>query len=145
VFAGRFRRYDNVTAARVGLVFRENEPCGSTDLAAVLKDAFDAHFARRTRGKWRPETILVLTDGEPDDQGAVFRAVLEASHRVQKDEDLAVSFIQIGNDPKARSFLEVLDDEIVAAGAPFDICDTVTLDEAESLGLTEVLLLAITD
>jgi hypothetical protein len=87
---------------------------------------------------------LSLEKGEVP-RGAVFRAVPEASHRVQKDEDLAVSFIQIGNDPKARSFLEVLDDEIVAAGAPFDICDTVTLDEAESLGLTEVLLLAITD
>lgn len=53
--------------------------------------------------------------------------------------------MQVGKDPDARRFLKLLDDELVSAGAPFDICDTVTLDEAESIGLTEVLLAAIHD
>jgi hypothetical protein len=145
LFAGRFRRYDNVTASRVALVFRENEPCGSTDLAAVLRDAFEAHFARKAKGKARPETILVITDGEPDDEGAVLRILIEASHRIDRDEELAVSFVQIGNDVKARCFLEVIDDELVSGGARFDICDTVNLDEVERDGLTEVLLRAIND
>jgi hypothetical protein len=145
VFAGRFRRYDNVTADRVALVFRENEPCGSTDLAAVLRHALDAYFARKAAGKARPETIVVITDGEPDDQGAVLRVLIEASCRIQKDEEIAITFIQIGNDVKARCFLEVIDDELTSAGARFDICDTVTLEDVEALGLTEVLLRAITD
>jgi hypothetical protein len=145
LFAGRFRRYDNVTASRVALVFRENEPCGSTDLAGVLRHAFEAHFARKAKGSARPETLLVVTDGEPDDQGAVLRVLIEATHRIDRDEELAVSFIQIGNDVKARCFLEVIDDDLVKGGARFDICDTVTLDEAETIGLTEVLLRAIND
>lgn len=145
VFGSRFRRYDNVTAARVARIFEENEPCGGTDLAGVLTHAFDAYFARKARGTARPETIVVLTDGEPDDQRAVIKAVLAASRRIDRDEELAVSFVQVGRDADARRFLKLLDDELVSAGAPFDICDTVTLDEAEEMGLTDVLLAAIHD
>jgi len=140
VFASRFRRYDRVTADRVGGVFVENEPCGGTDLAGVLEHAFDAYFERKTRPAPRPETILVVTDGAPDDEKAVMRAILRAAKRVHKQDELAVSFIQVGSDPGARRFLKILDDELVRAGAPHDICSTVTLDEAEGIGLTEVLL-----
>lgn len=145
VFGGRFRRYDNVGAERVAEVFRENEPCGSTDLAGVLEHAFAAHFARRAAGGRRPETIVVLTDGQPDDPRAVMRGIVEATKRLERDEDLALSFVQIGSDAGARRFLKVLDDDLQRAGAKFDVCDTVTIDEAERIGLTEVLLAAIDD
>ena len=140
VFASKFRRYDNVTADRVGVVFVENEPCGGTDLAGVLEHAFGAYFERKGTATARPETILVVTDGAPDDEKAVMRTILRATKRLQRQDELAVSFIQVGNDPAARRFLKILDDELVRAGAPHDICSTVTLDEAEGLGLTEVLL-----
>jgi hypothetical protein len=145
VFGSRFRRYDNVRADRVEQVFRENEPCGGTDLAGVLQHAFDAYFARKAKGRARPETILVVTDGEPDDRKAVIRAIVGASRRIERDEELAVSLVQVGRDASARTFLKLLDDELVGAGAPFDICDTVTLEEAEEVGLTDVLLSAIHD
>src|SRR5437773_7798894 len=50
VFASKFRRYENVTADRVGIVFTENEPCGGTDLAAVLEHAFASYFDRKSSG-----------------------------------------------------------------------------------------------
>jgi hypothetical protein len=56
-----------------------------------------------------------------------------------------VSLVQVGTDPQATRFLKVLDDDLVGAGARFDIVDTVTLDEMEDIGLTEVLLRAIYD
>lgn len=144
-FGSRFKRYDNVTADRVDRVFQENEPCGGTDLAGVLQHAFDSYFARKARGKARPETILVVTDGEPDDRKAVIRVIVQAARRIDRDEELAISLVQVGRDAEARRFLKLLDDELVSAGAPFDICDTVTLDEAEEVGLTDVLLSAVHD
>jgi hypothetical protein len=145
VFGSRFRRYDNVTAARVTQVFQENEPSGGTDLAGVLRHAFDSYFERRARGQAKPETILVVTDGEPDDPKAVIRVIVEASRKLRRDEELGVSLVQVGCDPDARRYLKLLDDELVGAGAPFDIVDTVTLDEVEQMGLTEVLLAAVDD
>jgi uncharacterized protein with von Willebrand factor type A (vWA) domain len=145
VFGSRFRRYENVTAERVAQVFTENEPSGGTDLAGVLAHAFGTYFERRAKGNARPETIVVVTDGEPDDARAVIKTIVEASRKIKRDEELAVSLVQVGTDPQARRFLKLLDDELVSAGAPFDICDTVTLDEVEDMGLTEVLLGAIND
>lgn len=143
VFASRFRRYERVTADRVAGVFVENEPCGGTDLAAVLEHAFGGYFDRKGNPGARAETILVITDGAPDDEKAVMKALIKAAKRVTDPSELVITFIQVGTDPNARKFLKILDDEMTRAGAPHDICSTVTLDEAEGLGLTEVLLSAL--
>ncbi|HEY9834781.1 MAG TPA: VWA domain-containing protein [Stenomitos sp.] len=147
LFSGRFRRYDNVTADKVTQVFKENEPSGRTDLASVLQDATNQYFQRKATGqtKLNGETILVVTDGEPDDRKAVMKVIIEASRRMERDEELAISFIQVGTDAQATKFLKILDDELQSAGAKFDIVDTVTIDDMEDMTLTEVLLNAITD
>ncbi|HEY9702214.1 MAG TPA: VWA domain-containing protein, partial [Allocoleopsis sp.] len=70
LFSGRFKRFENVTSAKVNEIFMENDPSGSTDLAGVLKDALDRYFKSKSQGtaKANGETILVVTDGEPDDR-----------------------------------------------------------------------------
>jgi Mg-chelatase subunit ChlD len=147
LFSGRFKRYDNVTANKVTQVFKENEPSGRTDLATVLQDATNNYFQRKSAGQTKPngETILVVTDGEPDDRKAVMKVIIEASRRMERDEELAISFIQVGTDAQATKFLKILDDELQSAGAKFDIVDTVTMEDMEDMTLTEVLLNAITD
>lgn len=147
VFSGKFKRYENVTSSIVGQIFRENDPSGTTDLASVLKHATDDYLQRKAAGQTKPngETILVITDGEPDDRKAVMRVIIEASRRIDRDEELAISFIQVGTDPQATRFLKVLDDELQSAGAKFDICDTITMEDMEDLSLSEVLLNAIND
>jgi uncharacterized protein with von Willebrand factor type A (vWA) domain len=146
-FSGRFKRYDNVTASKVMQIFKENEPSGRTDLAGVLQDALNSYFHRKAIGetKQNGETILVVTDGEPDDRKAVMQAIIEASRRMERDEELAISFVQVGTDPDATRFLKVLDDELTRAGAKFDIVDTITLEDMEDMTLSEILLNAITD
>lgn len=147
LFSGRFKRYENVTASKVTQIFRENDPSGSTDLAAVLKHATDNYFERKAAGQTKPngETILVVTDGEPDDRKAVMKVIIEASRHMDRDEELAISFIQVGTDSQATKFLKILDDELQGAGAKFDICDTITIDDMEDYSLSEVLLNAIND
>lgn len=147
VFAGRFKRYENVTSNLVAQIFEENEPSGSTNLAAVLEDATNNYFKRKAVGQTKPngETILVITDGEPDDRQAVMRVIIEASRKMDRDEELAISLIQVGNDQGATQFLKMLDNELQTAGAKFDIVDTVTIEEMEDMTLTEVLMKAISD
>ena len=147
LFSGRFKRYENVTASKVTQIFRENDPSGSTDLAAVLKHATDNYFQRKAAGQTKPngETILVVTDGEPDDRKAVMKVIIEASRHMDRDEELAISFIQVGTDSQATKFLKILDDELQGAGAKFDICDTITIDDMEDYSLSEILLNAIND
>jgi hypothetical protein len=145
LFSGRFRRYDNVTSDKVSQVYQENEPMGRTDLASVLQDALNNYFQRKVAGRAKSngETILVITDGEPDDRKSVMRQIIEASHQIDRDDELAISLIQVGKDRKATEFLRALDDQLETAGAKFDIVDTITIDKMEDMTLTEVLLNAI--
>ncbi len=147
LFSGRFKRYDNVTSSKVAQIFKENEPSGRTDLASVLQDATNSYLQRKAAGQTKAngETILVVTDGEPDDRKAVMKVIIEASRRMERDEELAISFVQVGTDAQATKFLKVLDDELQGAGAKFDIVDTVTMDDMEDMTLSEVLLNAIVD
>ncbi|WP_026731523.1 vWA domain-containing protein [Fischerella sp. PCC 9605] len=147
VFSGRFKRYDDVTSAKVAQIFMENDPAGTTNLASVLQDATNNYFQRKKAGKTKPngETILVITDGEPDDRKAVFEVIIHATRQMERDEELGISIIQVGSDPQATKFLKALDDQMESVGAKFDICDTVTLDDMEDMSLADVLMNAVTD
>lgn len=147
VFAGRFKRYDDVTSSKVEQIFVENDPNGTTNLASVLQDATNQYFQRKAAGKTKSagETILVITDGEPDDRRAVMEVIISATRNMERDEELAISFIQVGNDAAATKFLTALDDQLEGVGAKFDICDTVTIQDMEDMSLTDVLLNAIAD
>lgn len=147
LFSGRFKRYDDVTAAKVAQIFQENDPAGTTNLASVLQDALNNYFQRKAAGKSKPngETILVITDGEPDDRKAVFEVIIQATRQMERDEELGISLIQVGSDPQATKFLKALDDQLQGVGAKFDICDTITLDDLEDMSLADVLMNAITD
>jgi uncharacterized protein with von Willebrand factor type A (vWA) domain len=147
LFSSRFRRYDDVTASKVSQIFMENDPVGTTNLAAVLMDATNQYFQRKTAGKSKPagETILVVTDGEPDDRRAVIEVIVNVTRQMERDEELAISFIQVGTDGGATKFLDALDNQLTDVGAKFDVCDTMTIDDMADLSLAEVLMNAIQD
>lgn len=147
LFSGRFKRYDDVTSSKVAQIFQENDPSGTTNLASVLQDATKSYFQRKAAGQTKPqgETILVITDGEPDERRAVFEVIINATRQMERDEELAISVIQVGSDPQATKFLKALDDQLQSVGAKFDICDTVTLDDLEDMSIADVLLSAIND
>jgi hypothetical protein len=67
---------------------------------AVKPDSFEPNGSRR------PETILVITDGEPSDKAEVEKVIINATKKyMQRDEDLSITFIQIGNDVAATAWL----------------------------------------
>lgn len=147
VFSGAFKRYDNVTSGKVTKVYEENQPMGQTDLATVLQDAFDDYFKRKEAGtaKVNGETFLIITDGEPTDRKAVINLIMDAAQKVDREDELGISFIQVGTDKDATRFFKALDDDLEGVGAKFDIVDTVTVDDMNGMPLTDVLLNALID
>ena len=144
-FSSSHRLYEGVTPDKVVQVFEENDPMGSTNTAGVLKAIFDRYFAAKAAGKAKPVIIQVITDGAPDDRNAVKRAIIEATQKMDVDEELAVQFLQYGNDSSVPAFLKELDDDLQTQGAKFDIVDYKTAEEAENTPLAELLQLAVSD
>lgn len=146
-FATTFKVYDNTTAAKVADVFRENSPMGGTMLAGPLNAVFDHYLAAKKAGtaKANGGLCLVITDGSPSDGEEAARAISAFTKKLDTDEEFGISFIQVGRDPDATRYLKRLDDDLVTAGAKFDIVDTKTMAEVEAIGLTETLIAALND
>lgn len=140
VFDAGFKSYKGVTEAKVEEIFQENEPGTSTAMHKPLQAAIDAHFAKNGS---KPTIIIVVTDGEPDDKQKIADIIIAATKKMTVDEDLGISFFQIGTNAEAAKYLKMLDDNL--KGAKFDIVDAVTFEEMENKTFTEVLLNAIND
>lgn len=147
-FAGSFKMYENTTAAKLKDIWAENEPMGGTILAPVLKKIFDDYKKRKAAGQTKAngEMLLVITDGQPQDEAAVAKEIVAFGNTLGGgDDEYAISFIQVGKDGEASRFLKRLDDDLTKQGAKYDIVDTKTMDEVEAIGLTETLMAALND
>ena len=143
LFNNKLKEYKGVGVDAITQAFKENEPSNGTDTALMLNSVFDGYFTRKAAGTAKPVTLIVITDGEPSDKKAVIKAIVDASNKIDADEELAVSFIQVGDDEGARAFLKSLDDDLMPAGAKFDIVDTKNEAEMGEMTITEILAEAV--
>lgn len=141
VFSNKFTRYNNVTPDKVDQIFREQSPGGGTDTALALESV----LAEYRKNPEKPITVLVVTDGEPNDQKAVERSIINHTKWMTDDSQTGISFIQIGDDGAARAWLQRLDDDLEGSGAAFDIVDTKNEEEMDNLSLSDIILAAVTD
>lgn len=147
LFSRKFQRFDHVTSAKVAQIFSENLPADTTNLVGALQDAINNYFTRKAAGKTKPngEIILIITDGIANNRQAVCDLIINATHQMEYEQELGISIIQVGSDSQATKFLNAVDNELQSIGAKFDICDTMTLEDIESMNLTDVLMKAIND
>lgn len=149
--AGMLVRYPNVTSGgRVHELFSTVHPGGTTDLGGALTAVLNEHFdPSRVKPGYppghAPTTILVITDGEPDDAGEVMRVLINASNHLLADAELSITFIQVGDDEDAARFLRSLDDGLVSKGARFDIVDTVTKDKMLGMSFADLIFKSLHD
>lgn len=156
-------------ASRIKTIFSNNYPEGSTDLAGVLQQALDKFMQGKRNGRYsglkQGETIIVVTDGIPDDEEAVKRLIIDTSNSLDNEDMLGITFVQVGHDKTATNFLKMLDDDLKtkenettsigwltswftalqSQAAKFDIVDTIKIDDVDEIGLTQVLINAIKD
>lgn len=144
---GEFSCYEGVTSDRLMTTIRQHFPPPRVALQPVLKTALDSYFARKAAGKTKAngEIILVVLDGEPSDRMAIARTIRDASNQIEMDEELGISFVQIGDDAIAAGFLSALDRNLQANGARFDIVHTKQLDQIQPDSITEFLINTVLD
>lgn len=146
---GSYVKYEKVKSAdRVMKLFKQNQPNGSTNLSAVLADAVKPDTPAKGGGLFfgRPETILVITDGVPDNAPAVEEVIINATNRYMRtDNDLSISFIQIGDDRRADQWLQSLDDDLQSKGAKFDAVDRLTASTMHGLTFEQVIAYSVTN
>jgi len=143
----QFQKYEQVTSANLTRIIQENYPPDAVNLKLAIDAALTDYFTRKAAGsaKTNGEMILVLLDGEPSDRLAIGRAIVEASQKIERDEELGIGFVQIGQDPMAQGFFRALDNNLKTAGAKFDIVHTQILETIQPDSLTSFLMSVLTD
>lgn len=144
-FANTFKKYENVDGGDeiIKRIFQENEPNGGTNTAGVLKDVLDEYIASKGTASCKPVIVICITDGVPNDEKALVSVIVEASKKIQDENEIGLQFVQVGTDAHAHAFLKRLDDNMTSEGAQFDIVNTVTMDEMENMSLSDVLINAL--
>lgn len=147
LFGSKVTQISDVTADKVGDIFKEYDPMGTTNLTGALEVFFSGYFERKTTGKAKEngEIAIFITDGSPDDKVSAAKVIIEATKKLDKAEEVGLTFIQVGDDAGATSFLKYLDDDLAMLGAKYDIVDTIKMADCEDKPLVQVLLDALED
>lgn len=125
----------NCGPKRVEDVFMQVTPSGGTNASAPL----DAIF-RETAGGKNPRLIAVLTDGLPNEGRPLQDVLIDATNSLSNQNQLTVTFLEIGTSFQGDAFLKALDDNLVDAGAKYDVVDTKTFDVLQRIGLKKALV-----
>jgi len=140
-FANNVQVYENIVEDKVAEIFANNEPNGATNTALLLNTLFDNYL----KNPVKPQIIVVVTDGEATDNNAVIKSIVDFTNK-QTEETVSVLFLQIGKDPKATAFLQMLDDDLKDKhGAKYDMVDTKTTDQIGDMKLVDVFLQTVLD
>lgn len=167
-FNDRFTVIDGVTPATVGEIFKNHAPQSGTMLAAPLRAVIDKFIPVAAPAKSggllsslfgsksaaapaaaavarKPLCLIVATDGAAGDEEDVIRTLVDATQRMQSDDELGILFLQVGSDPGAERFLERVDNQLKARGAKFDVVARCKLEDVEDKSTTELLSMAFTN
>jgi uncharacterized protein with von Willebrand factor type A (vWA) domain len=118
-FGSLFKRYNHVKSQQLLNLFQHTSPTGSTDLVWVLKAAIRHYFQQKAqRLSQRGHTIMIITDGEPDDSLGVRKVLKNTWGWTQQTQEITVVFIQVGFDQHSAQNLQGL--------GHFQFCQTIT-------------------
>ncbi len=116
--------------ADIGKMFKQHLPKrGSTPLHLALEHAYQTKLQGLLK-RGEPFTVVILTDGQPDDPEAVkqfFKKVIRDNNLESTGRETlaAFSFVRMGDDQGATTFLQDLDDNLIAQlDVKVDIVDT---------------------
>lgn len=103
---------------------RANE--GSTDTAGAVAAAWKLH----RDGGYKQTVCFIYTDGEPNDETALFNQIAAITEQLKDEHEFAISFLTVGKrSPELEAFLAKLDDAV--PGAKHDIVDVKRLEEVD--------------
>jgi uncharacterized protein YegL len=128
-------------------------------VGARIEAYFERRFGKAKQGVFgkavpanpncKPVIIVVVTDGEPNDQAALERVIVDATKRLTAErltrDVLGISFIQTGGDRNATAALDRLNNGLGARGATMDIVNCLTIDDVAGKTTKEILEAALDD
>jgi uncharacterized protein YegL len=101
---------------------------GSTATDLAINEALRVYKANPSI----PVLFFLVTDGHPDDQTLVDRAIINVTKQITQPEDFRIMILTVGQrDANLTAWLEHLDADLGPAGAKYDIVGVNNLQEVD--------------
>lgn len=129
-FSHNIEAYQDVATPEQAIqLIRTHRPGGNTNTHLALEAAWKEHFSKGNASTF----VLVFTDGEASDRGALQREIESITQRVKHAEEFRIVFLPVGTiSPDLANFLDFLDEGLT--NAKFDIVAVVNPSEADFEG-----------
>jgi len=99
---------------------------GATETSKAIEYAWKLHRS----GGYQQTCAMVITDGEPSDEQALFKTIAAITQELKDEHEFAISILTVGNrSASLEAFLTKLDDSL--PGAKHDIVDVKRLEEVD--------------
>lgn len=146
LFSNKYDSYSDVDGNKVETLFNEVEPSGGTHVSNVLTHHFDEYFAHRAQQgpNAKPLLLAMITDGAPEDFYKTKEAIIAATKKMNKPDEILVAILQVGNDRRAPRILADLDQGLVGKSAKYDIVEVKSFAEIKRQGLAKTLANLVT-
>ncbi|GEM_PF-1489652 len=141
LFDSRVTEFDNVSISAISGIFHQYRPNGSTNATKALKTVFQDYLDRKKQfGNVKPLSVVFITDGAPSSPTSLKDLIVETSLKISNPNEIALSFLQIGNDDDGARLLPELDFNMVNEGARYDIVSSRNFASVSRTGLLRALL-----
>lgn len=146
------QKYEFTTVARLASILQQQNThnsslnLGKSSLYEALSDAFSDYWSRKAKAIAKKGMIVVVVlDQKQQEIASLCDLIVETSNQLERDEEIGISLIQIGDDEATREFLSSLDNDLPLKGAKFDIVDTKYWHEVKRKSISQFLVEAIHD
>lgn len=162
-FNSEVSMFDHQTSEDIQELFKERKPSGLTNLTSALTEALKYFKRKYSKDKKYKSLMIFITDGVPftgnnnvNEMDIVASLITDFTLYLERegitDDQVGITFIQVGDDAGATQFLKFLDDTLTVPsgmggkGAPFDIVDTINFEDVERAGgIVQAFLNAFND
>ena len=138
MFGENIHYYPNTTLAMIDSKLPKDANEGYTNTHLVIDKAWQIHKDEKSElaksGSVHPGTVvLIFTDGQPTNEAALERKIIEIANAVDKEDEFNIGFILVGTiEPALRQYLNKLDDGLKSK-TKYDIVGTNDLEGLQFL------------
>ena len=134
-FAESFELRADATPKDVQEVFDNSVPTGQTNIYAPLKYVIERHL-KEPDHEHKPIVIVVLTDGMPNEGGAVDTLIAETSEILKQNREIIITFLVVGEAPEGDELIRYLDSGL---GVRNDIVNSMPFNRLLEMGLKRAI------
>jgi hypothetical protein len=104
LFNSDYATYKHISPAQIPEIFAYNKPFGGTEPAFCLKEQMEDYF---TSGRAKPLTIVMVTDGLPNQPQNLAEMLMEESQKIKYQGELTITVLLISNEVGEDRFRQI--------------------------------------